>query len=208
MLALAWSPGIGDPTVTGWLTVFAYFATAWMCLRAMMAEKAGPPRPYLQTIRALFRVLGKRGTRRPLPAKRSLIWLSLATLLALLGVNKQLDLQTLITEIGRSAAATGGWYDQRHEVQLLFIIGVGAIGLVVSSVMMKIAQGEYADFRLPFFGLTLVMVYVVIRAASFHYVDRLIGHPLFGSWFNFVFESTGIAIVLVAASMRVKSKQL
>jgi hypothetical protein len=29
----SWSPGIGDPTVAGWITVFAYFAASLLCWR-------------------------------------------------------------------------------------------------------------------------------------------------------------------------------
>ena len=58
---IRWSPGIGDPTVMGWLTVVAYLAAAWLCLRAFMVEKAGPPRPYRQAIKALLRVIRNRG---------------------------------------------------------------------------------------------------------------------------------------------------
>ena len=29
-----WVPGIGDPSLMGWLTVVAYFVTAFLCYRA------------------------------------------------------------------------------------------------------------------------------------------------------------------------------
>jgi len=31
-----WMPGIGDPTLLGWLTVAAYFTAAGLCLRAAL----------------------------------------------------------------------------------------------------------------------------------------------------------------------------
>ena len=38
-----WEPGIGDPTLMGWFTVFAYFGTALLCYRALRkAKRAGP----------------------------------------------------------------------------------------------------------------------------------------------------------------------
>ncbi|CCQ53934.1 hypothetical protein CWATWH0402_4702 [Crocosphaera watsonii WH 0402] len=29
----SWQPGIGDPTILGWLTVFSYFLTAFCCFK-------------------------------------------------------------------------------------------------------------------------------------------------------------------------------
>jgi hypothetical protein len=38
-----------------------------------------------------------------------------------LGINKQLDLQTALTEFGRVLADNQGWYDKRQVVQVWFI---------------------------------------------------------------------------------------
>ncbi len=148
----------------------------------------------------------KRGTRRPLPAKRSLIWFLLSIVLMLLGVNKQLDLQTLMTDIGRYFARADGWYDRRQEVQLLFIVTIGTMGLMMLTLLRRIAKGSFSDFRLPFVGLTLVVAFVVMRAASFHHIDRMLGQSLFGSSFNFIFESAGIIIIFVSAFLRVRKR--
>ena len=32
-----WSPGIGDPSIGGWLTVLLYAAAAWATLRLLLA---------------------------------------------------------------------------------------------------------------------------------------------------------------------------
>ncbi|HEY8942673.1 MAG TPA: hypothetical protein VIM73_00370, partial [Polyangiaceae bacterium] len=86
-----WSPGIGDPTVTGWVTVVAYLATAVSC--TLLALR-------------IPRVAG------PLNRER-LLWGLLAAAFFALGLNKQLDLQSAVTEIGRIVAAKQGWYEQR-----------------------------------------------------------------------------------------------
>lgn len=206
MHGLRWTPGIGDPTITGWLTVFAYFFTAWLCLRALMAEKSGPPRPYWETIRALMRVLRKNWQSPPLPAKRSAIWLMLAAILVLLGINKQLDLQTLFTDIGRYAATYGNWYEERRYIQAVFILGIGVLGFFALTNLFRLSRGPLRDFRAPFIGLTIVVAFVLIRAASFHHMDMLIGSSLFGGSLNFLFESTGIVIIGVAAYVRTLRK--
>src|SRR6476659_1098397 len=45
-------------------------------------------------------------------------WLAISVLFLFLGVNKQLDLQTALTEAGRYLAHYKGWYEQRQVVQL------------------------------------------------------------------------------------------
>ena len=54
-------------------------------------------------------------------------------MLIVLGINKQLDFQTLLTEIGRKIAHAQGWYEQRQEVQVIFVsllMLIGAAGLL------------------------------------------------------------------------------
>ena len=91
-----WAPGIGDPTPAGWLATLAYFATAFSCRTA--ARRILPAHRKTPSLRREWR-----------------LWSALSGLLALLGLNKQLDLQSALTEVGRIAARSGGWYDERDR---------------------------------------------------------------------------------------------
>jgi hypothetical protein len=51
-------------------------------------------------------------------------------------------------------------------------------------------------------GTTLVLAYVLIRAASFHHIDRFIGQSILGLRWNWVIEISGISLVLVAGVWR------
>lgn len=201
---LQWSPGIGDPTVVGWLTVVVYFVAAWLCLRAFKAEKRGPDRPYRQAIPALLRVMRKHWPSPPAPARRAALWLVLALVLGALGVNKQLDLQTLFTEIGRSMALEGGWYESRRTVQAIFIalvLGFGALGI---GLLWWLTRGQLRDFRLTLFGFAVLVAFVVVRAASFHHVDQLIGSDVAGVRVNWMFELGGLGIVIAGTIGRLR----
>ncbi|MCX4241091.1 hypothetical protein [Paraliomyxa miuraensis] len=204
MRELQWSAGIGDPTFMGWLTVVAYFAATWLCLRAFMVEKAGPPRPYRHAIAALWRVVRRHWPRPPAPARRAGLWVLLAAILAVLGVNKQLDLQSLITELGRIAAIEGGWYEQRRPIQVGFIgaVLVAGAGLVVA--LGWLARGHLRDFRLALGGMVVLVTFVVLRATSFHHIDILIGTRVAGLELNWVLELGGISLVAVAAGRRLR----
>ncbi|MCA9652372.1 MAG: hypothetical protein H6712_04615 [Myxococcales bacterium] len=201
---IRWSPGIGDPTVMGWLTVVAYLAAAWLCLRAFMVEKAGPPRPYRQAIKALLRVIRKRWPDPPGPARRAGMWLGLAITMLCLGINKQLDLQTLLTELARVAAMSEGWYDNRRAVQLGFIGAFSITALAAAVGLWWVMRGHLADFRLALVGMVLLIVFVIVRATSFHHVDVFLGAVDDDFRMNWVLELGGISIVAVAAARRLR----
>ena len=175
-----WAPGIGDPSLMGWLTVLLYAACAWQCWRTA-------------------RVLPAEGG---LVARERWLWRGLAIAFGGLCINKQLDLQTALTELGRSIAFRQGWYEQRGLVQVAFVLMI-AVGAVVALLAVMVLMWNAARWtRVAILGAALVAAFVVIRAASFHHVDRLLVSTVFGLRFNWIVEMSGIATVLFAARRR------
>lgn len=164
-----WSPGIGDPTVAGWVTVVAYACAVFLCARAYRRCK-------------LNSELG--GERRT--------WALLAAGLLALGFNKQLDLQTALTEAARGLARQQGWYAHRRPVQAAFVIGVALLGVLTAVWMWRQARKGSLALRHALFGAVVLTAFVVIRAASFHHVDSLLGESLAGLRLNVIFELGGI----------------
>lgn len=164
-----WHLGIGDADATGWLTVLAYLATA--VLAAINAQAA-------------------RRTRL-----RPGLWIGLAALMFVLGVNKQLDLQSLITEVGRDLAKAGGWYEDRQAVQVFFILMLcgGAAGAAIA-LRQHLAQ-DWRDHRLVFAGILLLMLFVLVRAVTFHHIDSLLRLDIAGLRINVLLELSAIAVV-------------
>jgi hypothetical protein len=175
-----WSPGIGDPTFIGWLTVVLYFAAAVSCWK-----------------------LGRRlktGDRRFVNERRA--WLSIAILFLALGINKQLDLQTALTEAGRVVAHLQGWYERRQPVQIAFIGLVAVTCLIMAMTLLIWMRSAPVPTWLGLMGTVFVLGFVLIRAASFHHVDRFIGRSILGLRWNWVIEISGIGLVLVASLWR------
>ena len=113
-----------------------------------------------------------------------------------LGINKQLDLQTALTEIGRIFAEAGGWYEQRQSVQLYFIVGVAIFCALALLVLLCWARGSPFQTWFALVGSTFVLGYVLIRAASFHHIDRFINSRILELKWNWILEMGGIMIVL------------
>lgn len=179
-----WSPGIGDPTVIGWVTVAAYFAAAACCAAASRS----------------LRGTGEGGPRR----RERTIWVCLGVALFLLGVNKQLDLQSAFTELFRMIAKSDGWYQDRKVYQGLFILALGLAALAVVCVLAYLARKLSGWTKLAVTGSVLIIGFVVIRAASFHHFDLFLQSRIFSIKMNWILELGGIALVLWASLMRRK----
>ena len=195
----AWSPGIGDPNVMGWVTVVAYLCAAYLCFAVhrtyrATAGPAGKARTWGPIALAL---LGQRRRLAALPeaVRMGALWNALALGLLLLGINKQLDLQTALTEMGKILAAKQGWYEQRQRVQIDFIIGVVLVGIWMIGSVLLLAGRNLSRLGLALVGIVFLCCFVAIRASSFHHVDRLLGADLGGLKINWIMELGGIVLV-------------
>lgn len=181
-----WHPGIGDPTLMGWFTVAAYLAAAYLAYRAWDASKEGAEK--------LREVAPREAENQRL---LTFFWMAVAGLLLALGINKQLDLQSFFTEVMRDLSKSQGWYENRRTFQKLFILvmGAGAAGgtLAIAYFMRRILLRVWRAVL----GVGFLLAFVVVRAASFHHVDRLLGSGAIRV--NWVLELTGIGIIALAA---------
>lgn len=168
-----WHPGIGDPTWIGWFTVLVYAATLAVCLRAWrVARQVGAP---------------------------SRFWALVSALMLALGLNKQLDLQSWFTEVGRNLALQGGWYQDRRKLQLLFILAL-AVGCIIGLLLLRQMLGQaWRHYRTTCTGLGLLATFVVMRAASFHHVDVLLNLRWGAFSGNGLAENTALAVVALGA---------
>lgn len=202
----SWSPGIGDPTFVGWITALAYLLVSALCFHIFnqyrtRARRGGQPALALPIVALLMAFLGgeRRLGRVPLSGRLAALWLWVGVLLFLLGINKQLDLQTALTEIGRMMAEEEGWYERRAQVQLAFIVGVVLIGAWCLAAVVRLARGGLSTVRGVLLGTLFLMCFVAIRASSFHHVDALLGYHFAGFKLNWLIELGGIAFVGVSA---------
>jgi hypothetical protein len=169
-----WHPTIGDPTFMGWFTMAAYFAGAFCAY--MTAYKM-----------------------RTLDRRAFLFWCICGVLLTALGINKQLDLQSLFTEMGRQVAKAQGWIEQRRAFQFRFVEVFTASALCLFILFSIKMRSLFRRFSLAFIGVFFLISFIVVRAASFHHVDRFLGSRLFGAKMNWILELGGIFTIIIAA---------
>lgn len=168
----SWAPTIGDPTFMGWFTVGAYGATS--VLAALISFRK-------ETVARTF-------------------WALLAVTLALLAANKQLDLQSSITAIGRCIAKLQGWYEQRRAVQFHFVVIISFLSLLISLSIAVLLWRSLSKIWLALIGASVLLFFVAIRAASFHHVDLIISQEFGVAKLNWVFELSGILMIFLNAT--------
>ena len=169
----SWRPEIGDPTFMGWFTTGSYFFCA---------------------ITAFFvAFLARKEDRRVF-----FLWGAIAVLMTFLGINKQLDLQSLLTEMGRQVARAQGWMDHRRIVQFWFIVIFGTSALAMFIWFAMTMRDVFRRFRLAFLGLFFLLGFIIIRAASFHHFDEVLHWNISGARMNWVLELSGIFLIVFA----------
>jgi hypothetical protein len=170
----SWRPGIGDPTFIGWLTVVAYAVAAFYCWRAAR--------------RSAFA-----------SAKVRRFWTGLFALMVALGINKQLDLQTALTFMGKSMAKSEGWYEHRRPVQAIFVLVIALGGIGFTTLLLRYYRAELKRLWQPLVGFGFLITFIVIRAASFHHVDFFLKYHIGGVTMNGFLELGGIAMIAYPA---------
>jgi len=189
------------------VTVVAYFAAAYLALRAFKFQKQTADvhrgvKAYVEAISSCLRAF--QWFKRPLEqvppkARAAMFWLILAVVFSILGINKQLDLQSALTEGARIITMHLGLYEGRWTLQLGFMALVAVCGIVAVTGIMKLARGHMVELRLALIGATFVVCFVIIRAVSFHHIDRLIDSDILDFRMNWILELGGIIIVGIGA---------
>lgn len=186
VVAINWRLRFGDPNLIGWLIVAGYLIAAGLSLRAWRLGTAQLANPMLSPTERHAQRLMRR------------LWAITTVVLVCVGVNKQLDLQSLFVELARERARAQGWYERRREYQTVAILGVIVVGGATLAFITYLLRSVISRVSLALTGLLALVTFVVVRAASFHYIDKLLslGDPIRVNW---VLEIGGIVIVAVAA---------
>lgn len=178
-ISYTWSPQIGDPTRIGWATVAAYVVATVLALTVALRN----------------------------PGRSRLFWLVVTTLLFLLAINKQLDLQSALTAAARCLAQAQGWYENRRTVQVVFILFVAGTALLLGLTLAWTMRRQLPQIWLALLGLAFLLGFVAIRAAGFHHMDRLIGFEISGIRMNWLLELGGITLIAINALVLIAQRQ-
>ncbi|MCW1922820.1 hypothetical protein OKA05_09685 [Luteolibacter arcticus] len=179
LLKIRWRPVIGDPSPMGWFTVVAYALAAFLAWRTWSQNR-----------------------------DRNRVWLGVTVLMAFLCLNKQFDLQSLFTDIGREFARMFDQYENRRTFQKLFIIAVLGVVAIFGPLFAWKYRAFLAGHKLLAAGIVFLLTFIVVRAISMHHVDEFLKTSRAGGLkMNWILELTGIALIAIAAWRERRSRQ-
>ena len=179
-----WRPQIDNPNFVGWSVVAFYEMAALACARAAVLSNSS-------------KSAGPAG-----------IWRGLALALCFLGVNKQLNLQTLLIVIGRHGAVAAGWYGQRRAMQLTFTLAFG-LGLGLLLAWLKTRHGGFfQQNRAILWGLLILAFFVALRSFTINHGNQLLGlgsHDKEWAWALEIAGSTLIGMGAIHYSLSLRA---
>jgi hypothetical protein len=160
-----------DPSGFAWFIVAAYFAGA---LAAFAASRSA------SRIEARF-------------------WVGVSLLLILLGFNKELDLQSLLTEFGRTLTRAIGIYEQRRLLQGLFLLLLGGAATFGILRLTRMLRRSSVPAKTAAAGIVMLFTFILLRAASFHHIDEWVTVDVRGLRSGWWLELVGIVVIALAA---------
>ena len=177
----------GHLTALGWTTFALYLIAALLSFRAAFASSRCP--------RSVVRDQWSSETGR--------VWIWLGVVLSVLGLNKQLDLQTLLIKLGRQIAGKENLSANRAGLHVLFFLGFILAFIALFVAVRFRLPGHIGRFgrQLPWAagGCAMVCAYIVIRAASIDRVDLMLGFDFERIPFLWLLEAGGLLLIIVQA---------
>jgi hypothetical protein len=176
-----WIKGLGDAYILSWPNTVLYGCSF---------------------VVAIFKWRELKRTQAPLAEQY--FWCFMVLLLFFLGINKQLNFQNLLIDMGRRIAQHGGWFEKRRLVQEWFayalfgVVGCCALVLVIS--IRKLWRRNV----LAITGLGVLCAYTLLRAALLSHVVGRVAYLSSRGRFRAtdVIELVGILCVLANALKR------
>ena len=169
-----WAGRLGDTTFWGWLITLFYG---------------------IATIAAVYYVII---LSRSHATEKKILWICITVVLIVFGINKQLDLQILLTIAGRAVASAQGWLAYRRVVQKIFAVGIfGSIGMA-GIVALWYTRRVLVKSWLELLGTAILLGFVLIRTASMSHVNKAIRFEQNRISHIHAIELLGLLIILAA----------
>jgi hypothetical protein len=140
-------------------------------------------------------------------SREQIFWLLVIFILFFFGINKQLDFQVLLVEIGRPIAMKGGWYEYRRIVQALFALCVTGIVGLFATFMVFLVRKHWRQNILALTGLMILCGYAVIETIALGHVGfSLNTDEKWGFRLTDMIEMPGILLIFANALIYQKKK--
>jgi hypothetical protein len=149
-----WRPGANDNTVGGWVVTGVYAIAVFLCWRAFFVVHSSKTRPSVSKLPGLF-------------------WLALALGITALGINKQMDFQTALIEVGRALTLSAGVSQYRRKIEAAFVVVAGLVAIYLWAIFWKLGRRSTRPDRLVLLGTVATIGFVFLRTADIlHVIEK------------------------------------
>lgn len=131
--------------------------------------------------------------------QRDWVWFLVALGMVALGLNKQLDLQSLFTDIGRVASHHLGWYEQRRGVQKWFVLGAIPGSGILGAWFVWHRHAFWMSHKLLSSGLVLLTLFIFLRMMTFYHFDVIPANEVLAEAIDWTLELGGVFLIALAA---------
>jgi hypothetical protein len=147
----------------------------------------------------------QHASSNPYLRRHRIFWLSLAAFFFLLFINKQFQILSWFTALGRGLAWGQGWHTDRQIVQQWIILVIFATVSVLLLLIFWSVRDTLRNYWLILIGAGLLLGFTLIRAISFHAIDAFLFEPHAGIQLNWIVELTLIVFVAGAIIASIRS---
>ena len=136
-LIAVWEFGVNDPTLFAWIIVVLYVAATWYCWRAARLSNFEPSSASI------------RGR---------LLWWLMALSMMFFGLNKQLDLHSLLFAKTREFLGSDNWYLKATVILILAVFLIAA-----TFAMFRALHGQSIRVKLSYYVLASLLLMQAVR---------------------------------------------
>jgi predicted RNA-binding Zn-ribbon protein involved in translation (DUF1610 family) len=174
-----WHANIADPTFLGWLTVIAYIAAAICCgVKAKYSKQYG-------------------GNYR--------FWIGLACLLLLLGINKQLNLQSLFGQIFHDSAVVNSWFERSESIKIAFFALLSMLVFFGSIGFRLYLANSWRNYKIAWIGLLLLGSFFMLQAANTNKIQDFFEKTIAGIGIDHMLEIAAITLIALGTYFNKKT---
>ena len=126
------------------------------------------------------------------------IWFmyGITALIFLLGINKQLDFQMLLTDFAREFVKVKGMYVNRKPFQIQIISIFASIGIGILTFILYTLRFAPKRMWLALVGISILFSFTIIRLISLHNIESFVSKSFLGIRIVDALEISGISIIL------------
>lgn len=175
-----WMDIWGDPLLSGSIFMMSYGVTALLIFRATR-EAALRERRY---------------------------WHFCGYLFLFQFLNTNLDLHALVWTTGRCHAHAQGWYENRRETQVLFLIGLAFLVVLILLIVLIVFFRDIFRNILLTLGVAIALGFTMVKGINYHGIEQFYRGQVGPFRVADFIEYSGISLAFLAAQIRLRQIRL